>query len=328
MSDLSVATDAALEAERAYTGSLVESLTSQHAGDAQTISELQAAYATLEQQFDDYRQTHPDENPEPPTQTVLAGCSASDWNHGPMTAARNVARIFSFGQVDAEIAMSPKLETGVLLLSDDRAALTPAQLETRLRALLQAHPGVRVVWFPENEVTARSSISASDARNIVAKSAAHRVVTDKFDRVVNSIDLTSYGVKVGKHVPLTAAGIADTIEVLASSCYNPGRDSRPPVWDDYGYLDVVLDVAVDWGVPEFWVGEWGNPVDPRDPSKRPQWNADFVAYVFAGCNARGVRLGGVSYWDQWKSGAPNDNRLQADNPRTAQAILDAVASLS
>lgn len=271
--------------------------------------------------------SEPDPTPDPARPLLLVGRSSSNYDHGPLKNA-DVLRVYNFGAVDGEMAASPR--TKVLLLSDDPGNPQGATLEGRLRGVLSKYVGLDlIVWLPENEVTARSHSTAS-AQAYVAKTKAAREVTDKIDKAITSINVTTYGVKVDRHKPLFDAGVAQYLEAITSSCYNPGRDKSPPVWDSFTYLDKVLDLLVEYEIDDFGVGEFGNPVDPRDPNKRPDYDGDFLEYIDAGCTRRGKRFRWASYWDSWKNEDPSnpDNRLQNDNPRTAQAIINRAAAIN
>lgn len=256
---------------------------------------------------------------------LLLGRSASNYDHGPLNRA-DVDRIYQFGAVDGEVS---KARPKAILLTDDGTSFSTANLESKFSGLTTKYPDILWVWLVENEVTAHDH-TATQAKAYVDKTRAHRAATDKFDNVITACNLTTYGVKTGRHLPLFDAGLADVIEAITSSCYNPGRNSTPPKWDTFDYLDVVLDLLVEHDIDDFWVGEFGNPVDPNNPAKRPDYDGDFLEAIEAKLKQRGKKFRGASYWDSWKDESPTnpDNRLQNDSGRTAQAMIDRVAAIN
>lgn len=254
---------------------------------------------------------------QPPTGIALPGRSASSNDHGPLTQC-DIVRVYNFGAVDGELSTSGAT---ALMVSDEGGVQTASALDRALGSLSAKHPDTLVWYMPDNEITA-AQLTQSQANAHTAKLASMRPVVDKYPNARLSIDITAYGVRQGRHNILEPC--KQYLHGLVSSCYNPGRDRSPPVWDPYpGYLDPVLDVVTAWGLPAFGCGEFGNPVDPRDPGKRPAYAKGAVQFMQDGCDARGLDFVGFCWWDNQKSGGPN-NRLSADNPLTAQAWKDAL----
>jgi hypothetical protein len=244
--------------------------------------------------------------------TPLLGRSSSNNDHGPLTQC-SLVRDYQFGAVDADLAESG---ASALFLSDEGGVSTAAQLDSKLAALFVKHPTTVVYYSPENEVTA-NDLTAAQAAAYIEKTRTMRIICNKYPNAYMAINLTAYGVRQGRHLQLQPC--AQYLEAITASCYNPGRSDTPPTWDAYpDYLDPLLDVARDWGRLPFGCGEFGNPISPTDPNKRPSYGAGMVRYLRDGCAARGVVFLGASWWDNQKAGGPN-NRLSADNPLTAQA---------
>lgn len=242
-----------------------------------------------------------------PTTQPLIGRSSSNHDHGAITAAPLV-RCYRFGEVASQIAQAGATH---FYLSDEPGVTTATQLRNELDDLFDQYPNLTVDWMPENEITAWNNPSQATINAYIAKSEAHANVVADYPNVRMSVNLTAYGVRQNRHLGL--APIADHLDSAISSCYNPGRTDSPPTWDAYSfYMDPILDCLVSWGVPVFGVGEFGNPIMPGQPTRRPTYAAGFLKYVRGACQQRGLTFHGASWWDNQKSGGP-DNKLLNDN---------------
>lgn len=248
------------------------------------------------------------------TGTPLVGRSTSSDDPGPLLRC-DLGRCYKFVSVDGFLTQSG---AKMLFLSDDPAGLSVSQLDAKLDTMFTRHPDLEVIWLPANEITGSGAPTGAAATAYINKTKAQRAATDHYPQCRMGVNLTAFGVRSGRHLPI--AGVAEFLEVITASLYNPGRGNLPPKWDPYPeYVDPVLDVVEDWGHLPFGSGECGSPISPTDPTKRPAYFAGFFRYSRDECARRGIPYLGGSYWNAQKDGGP-DNRLLNDNPLTAQAI--------
>lgn len=256
-----------------------------------------------------------------PTATPLVGRSTSDDDPGPLLQC-DLGRVYKFAAVDGYLAESG---AKMLFLSDDPGVSTASQLDAKLDAMFTRHPDLQVIWLPANEITGSNAPTGSAATAYVEKTRSQRTATDHYPQCQMGVNLTAFGVRTGRHLPI--AGVAEFLQAITSSCYNPGRTKTPPVWDPYpNYMADILDVVEDWGHLPFGMGEFGSPISPTDPNKRPSYFGGLLRWTRAECAVRGIPFLGGSYWNAQKNeaGAPN-NRLLTDNPLTANAVKTAFA---
>lgn len=273
-----------------------------------TLSERDLQIAALEARIREL------ENPTP-VAVPLIGRSVSKYDHGALAKA-DLLRCYSFGAVFDDVRTA---EAKRVYLSDEPLNPSPARLRTELQSLLSAFPGLEIVWLPENEITA-NNLTSSQVAAYRTKSEGHAAVTEEFATVRAGINITQYGVRVGRHAAVMEA-CAPHLEIVTSSVYNPGRNKRnaqgqpAPVYDDPDYLEEIIDVCVEYDVLVFGAGEFGTPVMPGQPGLRGDYLVSCVMKMDAYCTEVGVEFDGAAVWDSWKGEDPvnPDNRLLNDN---------------
>lgn len=265
-----------------------------------------------------------------PESRGLLGVSMSKWDH--KTSTTPIAR--AYNRDDARLAND--MQASVLLYNVGQTA-SASSIQAECQWLMDNYgPGrgsvQAVIMHKGNEVD-RDDHLGSNPDGISKWIAAADEVQAACHAVpgcYHGINVTGWGIR-GTGNAAKFKDAAPYLDVFTPNLYPPGRSDSPVVFTPYpDFIDECLDMAVDWGIGTLACGEWGIPVHPSNPDKRPEYVAGGGRYMADGCEARGLVFLGASYWDsvKLKNGQPDpaapDNRFQNDGTRTSSAWYSAL----
>lgn len=299
------------------------------------IDQLDESLATADQAIDDAQTSaaairEKAESIAPETGGALLGCSMSRWDH--KSPQIYLARCYSREDVTDAVT-----NYGARVLLYNVATMASASTcRTECQWAMNTYgPGKGtvelVVMMRGNEIDLAIGTNQSSIDQWCNTADEAQAAIGEVEGCLHGINLTGNGIRnTGNAAKFKPS--APFVDVFVANTYPPGRKQNPPLYNPYpDFIDECIEIAVDWGVPAWAVGEWGIPIHPNDASKRPDYVAGGARYMRDKCAELGLVFIGASYWDsvKLKNNVPDpnepDNRFQTDGSQTADAWYAALS---